>query len=127
MDRSDRDHAACARLLSNAEEMLLVPAPVVVELDWLVSARLQPAAFVRFLADVEEGNVRIVDLTAEDYTRVRELCAKYADLPLGFVDAAVLAVAERYQESRVATLDHRHFNIVRLRHAESLRLLPDTL
>jgi uncharacterized protein len=124
MDRGDQDHAACAELLSAAEEVLLIPAPVVVELEWLASSRLGARAIDRFLEDVEEGNVRIEDLIADDYSRVRELCATYVDLPLGFVDAAVLAIVERLGEAKVVTLDHRHFQAVRLRHVASLTLLP---
>ena len=46
------------------------------------------------------------------------------DLPLGFVDAAVVAIAERYGEPKVMTLDRRDFGIVRPRHTPSLRLVP---
>lgn len=126
IDRADEDHAACAQLLARASEQLVVPAPVVVELDWLVSSRLGPVAFDAFLADVEDGRVRVVDLARTDYPRVRELCTRYADLPLGFVDAAVLAVVERFGETKLATLDQRHFRIVRPRHVASLLLLPSS-
>jgi uncharacterized protein len=125
MDEADTDHAPCAELLGAGEEQLVVPAPVVVELEWLASSRLGPLAFDAFLTDVEEGMVRIVDLVLTDYTRVRELCARYADLPLGFVDASVVAVVERLGERKLATLDHRYFRVVRPRHTPSLTLLPD--
>jgi len=48
-----------------------------------------------------------------------------ADSDIGFVDAAVLAITERLNEPKVATLDHRHFSMMRPRHVEALRLLPD--
>lgn len=41
-----------------------------------------------------------------------------------FVDAAGLAVIERYGERQVATLDHRHFAVVRLDQTDVLELLP---
>lgn len=124
IDRADEDHAACAQLLATSAEVLVVPAPVVVELEWLVSSRLGPHAFDAFLADVDEGRLRIADLAHADYARVRELCAQYADLPLGFVDAAVLTLVERLGEVKLATLDQRHFRIVRPRHTRTLSLLP---
>jgi hypothetical protein len=46
------------------------------------------------------------------------------DLGLGFVDPAVLAVTERFREPKLATLDHRHFSVVRPGHANALELLP---
>ena len=124
MDRSDRDHATCMHLLEASGERVAVPAPVVVELDWLASQRLQPDAFLAFLSDVEDARLDIVELEVGDYPRIRELIDRYRDLPLGFVDAAVLTVVERLRETRLATLDHRHFAIVRPRHVPALRLVP---
>jgi uncharacterized protein len=48
----------------------------------------------------------------------------YADLPLGTVDASVIAVAERLRLTEVATLDRRRFTVVRPRHTTALNLLP---
>jgi hypothetical protein len=44
---------------------------------------------------------------------------------IGFFDAAVMAVVERLDEPKLATLDHRHFSVVRPLHRESIALLPD--
>lgn len=124
MDRNDRDHRVCAALIGDTEELRVVPAPVVVELDWLASRRLPLEAFDAFLSDVEAGAVVVEELGLDDYSRVRELVRSYADLPIGFVDAAVLAVTERLEEPKLATLDHRHFTVVRPRHVDALQLLP---
>ncbi len=124
MDRSDRDHGQCARLIETATEQVVVPAPVLVEVDWLASQRLQPEAFLSLLLDVEEAQLEVEELRPADYSRVRELLGRYSDLPLGFVDASVLAVVERLREPKLATLDHRHFTVVRPRHVPALRLLP---
>lgn len=53
-----------------------------------------------------------------------ELVEQYADLPLGTTDASVIALAERLNITEVATLDRRHFTVVRPRHVEALILLP---
>jgi uncharacterized protein len=68
--------------------------------------------------------VVVEDLRPEDYRRVAELLAEYADLRVGFVDAAVLAVVERLREPKLATLDHRHFATMRPSHVDALELLP---
>ena len=124
MDVADQDHDACSRLLESINEPVLVPSPVVVELDWLAGQRLGPDAFLRFLADAEDGRLDFVDLQPQDLARVRELLDRYRDLSLGFVDAAVLAIVERLGEPKLATLDHRHFTIVRPRHVPALQLVP---
>jgi uncharacterized protein len=77
------------------------------------------------LQDIHTGAIKVGDLTREDYQRVKQLCEAFADLPLGFVDAAVLAIVERLGEQKLATLDHRHFRILRPRHTSSLALLPE--
>lgn len=125
MDRADRDHQRCARLFETVDEPVIVPSPVVVELDWLAGERLHPDAFSSFLLDVEAGKISIVDLEGTDYSRVRELLDRYRDLALGFVDAAVVAVVERLGETKLATLDHGHFRVVRPRHLPTLRLVPE--
>jgi hypothetical protein len=124
LDRSDQDHAACRSLIEAAEEPLVIPAPVLVEVDYWIHQRLTPGVLVALLADIESGAYRVADLEHSDYTRVRELCDRYADADIGFVDAAVLAVVERLGETKLATLDRRHFSLLRPRHRESIDLLP---
>jgi predicted nucleic acid-binding protein len=52
------------------------------------------------------------------------MAEQYADLPLGTTDAAVITIAERLDIAEVATLDRRHFTVVRPRHANAFTLLP---
>jgi uncharacterized protein len=124
LDRSDADHAACRRLLESAREPLVVPAPVLVEVEYWTQRRLGPGAFLALLDDIHVGAFTVEDLIAADYRRVRELCDRYADADIGFVDAAVLAVTERLAEPKLATLDRRHFGTIRPRHVDALALLP---
>jgi uncharacterized protein len=77
------------------------------------------------LDDIDSGAYRVEDLDTPDYRRVRELCDQYADADIGFVDAAVVAIAERLREPKLATLDRRHFGLVRPRHVSSLQLVPE--
>jgi predicted nucleic acid-binding protein len=48
----------------------------------------------------------------------------YADAALGFVDGALIALAERLNCTRIATLDRRHFTFVRPRHCTHFEILP---
>ena len=124
LDRKDRDHARCRRLIEECSEALVVPSPVLPELDYLVSERMGPAPMLAFLRDIEASAYRIVDLVPDDYRRVREIVDRYADQDVGFVDAAVLTVVERLGEPKLATLDRRHFAVFRPRHVDSLELVP---
>jgi uncharacterized protein len=124
LDRRDRDHARCRRLIEESEETLVIPSPVLPELDYLVSERMGAAPMLALLGDVERGAYVVENLLPDDYVRVRQLMDRYADQDLGFVDSAVLAVVERLGERKLATLDHRHFTVLRPRHVDALDLLP---
>lgn len=124
MDRSDADHERCAALVEGANEPIVIPAPVIVEVDWLSGRRLQVEAFLSLLEDIHDKRLAVEELRIADYERSRELVDRYRDLSLGFVDAAVLSIVERLGEAKLATLDHRHFTVVRPRHVPTLRLLP---
>ncbi|HEY8200757.1 MAG TPA: PIN domain-containing protein [Actinomycetota bacterium] len=63
-------------------------------------------------------------MQAGDWLRVAELVSRYRDLPLGTVDASVVAAAERLQATTIATLDRRHFSVVRPAHVSAFELLP---
>jgi predicted nucleic acid-binding protein len=124
LDRSDQDHAACRTLIEKAEEPLVIPSPVLVEVDYWIGQRLTPGVLVALLADIEAGAYRVEDLQPADYTRVSELCDRYADADIGFVDAAVFAIVERLGETKLATLDRRHFSLLRPRHRDAISLVP---
>lgn len=76
------------------------------------------------LADIEAGAFQVAELVPADFRRIRELCERYSDADIGFVDAAVMSVVERLNEHKLATLDHRHFRMLRPRHVDALHLLP---
>ena len=124
LDRDEADHGRCRGLIAEAVELLVIPAPVLPELDHLVRSRMGPGPMLAVLRDIESGAYAVEDLVAEDYPRVRELIDRYADLDVGFVDVSVLAIVERFGEPKLATLDHRHFAAMRPRHVDALELLP---
>ena len=125
LDRSDADHQACRRLIEEAAELLIIPAPVLVEVDYWIHTRLHPGVITALLDDIVDGSYVVQDLRPEDYLRVRDLCDRYADSNIGFVDAAVLTVVERLNETKLATLDRRHFGLLRPRHVTALWLVPE--
>ena len=124
IDVADPDHEASARLLTGSMEDLVVPALVLAELDYWCGRRIGTGAWLTFIDDVLAGAFRVEPPTIADLERCRRLQDTYADLGLGVVDASVIALAERTRETKVATLDHRHFRAVRPSHVEAFDLLP---
>ncbi|MHB1519451.1 MAG: hypothetical protein ACYCVN_12865 [Acidimicrobiales bacterium] len=54
-----------------------------------------------------------------------ELVGSYRNLPLGAVDAAVVALSEYLAVATVATIDHRDVSIVRPRHVVHFERPPE--
>jgi predicted nucleic acid-binding protein len=79
---------------------------------------------VRFLGDLASGAFRVEPVAAADWIRIAELVSRYRDLPLGSVDASVVTTAERLGITEVATVDRRHFSVVRPNHCNNFTLLP---
>ncbi|MBA2317562.1 MAG: PIN domain-containing protein [Euzebyales bacterium] len=125
MVASDRQHAACLRMVHVTAATLVVPAATLVEVDYWVRKRLTPEVWRAFVEDVGAGAYRLEAGNETDLVRVCEPEEQYADLGLGFVDASVIALCERLGEPKVvATLDHRDFSVVVPRHVPALELLP---
>jgi uncharacterized protein len=121
---ADPDHGACERLRKQRGGEFAVPAPVVTETCYMLNTRLGAEAEAAFLELFALGDLRCIDLLPQDYQRAADLVRQYADQPLGTVDASVVAVAERLGVREIATLDARHFNVVRPRHVDHFTLLP---
>ncbi len=100
-----------------------MPTLVITEVTHLVGTRLGVDPEVRFLGDLAAGNLIAEPVAASDWMRIAELVMQYADLPLGTVDASVIAAAERLGINDIATLDRRHFTVVQS-NIGILNLLP---
>lgn len=101
-----------------------MPGLVLAELDYWCRRRLTVDAWLIFLEDLLAGAYRAEHPSDADLRRVIDLESTYADLGLGVVDASIIALAERLAETRVTSLDHRHFATVRPSHVPALTLLP---
>jgi predicted nucleic acid-binding protein len=86
---------------------------VITEVANLVASRIGNEAEIRFLGDLAAGNLIAEPVAAADWMRIAELVGRYRDLPLGTVDASVISAAERLGSNEIATLDRRHFTVVR--------------
>lgn len=85
---------------------------MITEVTYLIGRRVGVDAEVRFLGDLAAGNLIPAHVEASDWLRIAELVARYRDLPLGTVDASIVATAERLGVDEIATLDRRHFTVV---------------
>ena len=94
---------------------LLVPDLVLVEVDQLLRARVSPTAARAFLEAMARGEHTVAFGSRRLLRREVEIDEGFADLGLGLVDAAVMALAEQ-QELPILTFDFEHFRATRPHH-----------
>jgi len=123
VDRADDYHREANAILALPEAKIL-PEPVIVETDWMIESHLGVDVEVAFLRGLGEGAFAIEGPTRADRARAADLVELYREARIGYVDAITVAIAERLRESRVATLDRRHFTMIRPRHIDAFELLP---
>lgn len=128
MDRGDKHHRRCVRLLEELPAPLLLPSTVLLEACWVVASHVGSHAQTILLetvaVDISRGRYALVELTSADISRMAKLFRTYRDLRLDPTDASVIAMAERLGVKQVATLDRRDFGVVRPRHIDAFLLLP---
>jgi predicted nucleic acid-binding protein len=107
-NRRDRAHGLAAALVTEIGRDLIVPLPVVVEVDQLVRARISPRAARSFLAAMVAGEHTVAFPTAGVLRSAATLDARYADLDLGITDATVMTLAER-DDLPILTFDFEDF------------------
>lgn len=122
-DNADPDHQACAEAIQNAGP-LVTTALVVAETAYLIGRQLGAAAEARFFRAVADGELQIETLTPAETRRIADLIETYADLGLGGTDASLIVIAERMKVATLATLDRRHFSVVRPAHTAAFELVP---
>jgi predicted nucleic acid-binding protein len=121
LNRRDPDHARVPAAFDDDNGPYLVPAGILAEITYMVEQRLGLRTLDLFLEDLE-SSAYALDCGNQDLPRIRALIKRYADLPLGFADASVVACAER-NGGRVLTLDARDFGVVA--RAGTVTVLPD--
>lgn len=110
IDSSDGWHDRVLKWWSSVRTRIVVPSPVVPEVCYLLGKRISANAELAFVQSAQEGEFHVVHPSFEDEARALELMASFITLPLGYVDAIVMAMAESLEARHVLTTDRRHFS-----------------
>lgn len=124
-DTDDRNHKACRELFETDPGPLVTTALVIAEAGYLLNRVLGPPAEQALLAMISDDTLLVEAPTRVDWVRASELIGSYHDLNLGVTDATLVAIAERLNVTRIATLNHRDFRVVRPAHAAAFELVPN--
>ena len=120
--RKDAWHTRVREYLDARPVTLLAPVTIVPEVAYLLRHRIGAHAERAFAASLAEGEIAIEHLAHKDLKRTEQLMGTYD--ALGFVDASIVAMAERLRLHTIATTDHRDFSVVRPVHVDRFTLVP---
>jgi len=90
--RDGPQHASAVRALAEAREPVVVPLPILAEIDRALSELASGDAMAALLDGIQRGDT-LLDCGDLDLPRIRQLMTAYRDL--GLAGAAVVACAER--------------------------------
>lgn len=123
VNNTDTRHAE-VRDIYIRKTRILLSQTVLVEVAYLLGRDAGIAIVVAFLRGIPASRFTVVELTEQDIARTAEILDQYADSRVDFVDATVMAMAERLNLITVLTLDQRDFRMFRPKHCNSFTLLP---
>lgn len=124
INRSDKYHQQVASAYKQPSEIIL-PQTTLAEIAYLLQSRAEQLAVVRFIEFLPSSKLKVLPLTDEDLQLAGRILRQYAGSRIDFVDATVMAVAERLQLETVCTVDRRDFQIYRPSFASYFTLLPE--
>lgn len=120
---TDANHQRCLAVWRQ-QNIIYLPQSTLAEVMYLITKAVENRAAARFLIGLPKSKYRLVSLEDTDLARTADILIKYADSRVDFVDASIIAVAERLNIPRILTLDQRDFALVRPLHTERFDLLP---
>ena len=124
VNRNDTHHAGCATLLRELNCPFYTTLPVMTEAMYLAGERLGLRAQQSLWKMLMRGDLILAHPTNTDLKRMEELMTKYADLPMDFADASLVAAAERLKLNRIFTLDRAHFSVYRIYNRSPFVVIP---
>lgn len=114
INRNDDHHAECAALLRRLDCPFYTTLPAITEAMYLLGRHTGADGQAALWKLLLRGDLILEHPTQSDLQRISDLMAKYADRPMDFADASLLAIAERLGLERIVTLDRTEFTIYRL-------------
>ena len=124
LNHKEKFHAETVQILSSIYEEIIFPVPAITETAYLILRDLGVKSLATFLEDLPEMNLILEMPFAEDYRRAAEILRKYDDANIDFVDACIVAIAERLNVTKILTVDRRHFGAFKPRHCAAFEILP---
>ncbi len=121
LNRRDPNHNA---MKAFAGQPIFVPTTILPEVDYLATKYIGAHASRAFMKGLNAGEMTVMTFEANDLERAVAVMERYPDVPLGLVDASLVALAEKHRIKKILTFDRRHFSLVRPQGIDYFELLP---
>jgi predicted nucleic acid-binding protein len=118
----DPDHVRCREVWSDLHARILSVEGVLVEAAHML--RRVPGGAEASIGLVTSAEVTFVPLDARCLDRATVLMRRHHDVPMDFVDAALVTIGEMFSVTEVLTLDVRGFSTYRSKDTGAFTLLP---
>jgi predicted nucleic acid-binding protein len=112
-DAAEPDHKAVSRIIERSDDARVISPYVVAELDYLVGTRVGVDAELAVLRELSGGAWEMADFGAAELEQAAGITEKYRDQRIGIADASNVVLADRFRTRTIATLDRRHFTVLR--------------
>lgn len=124
LNKKEKLHSETVRIITSIRDEIIFPIPAITETAYLISRDLGVESLAAFLEDLPRMKLIIESPVADDYIRASQIIRKYSDSNIDFVDACIVAMAERRSITKILTIDRRHFAVFRPAHCEAFEILP---
>ena len=123
VDRQDPHHQAVKNVYLQ-QQKIIVPQSVLAEVAYLLGCHAGISSVVQFLRSLQESRFQLMALSEADISRAADILEHYQGSRVDFVDASVMAMAEKLNLTIILTLDRRDFSLYRPQHCSAFTLLP---
>ncbi|MBX3277937.1 MAG: PIN domain-containing protein [Acidobacteria bacterium] len=124
LNRDDKKHRDVSLVMQGVGEPIIFPVPAITETAYLLMRDAGMEIATHFIAAVGFSDLILECPEPTDYRRAAEIMRQYADSQIDFVDALIVAIAERLNITSILTLDQRDFRLIRPRHCAAFEILP---
>ena len=112
MDKNYKKHAILKKIFIEKEDLFILPSTAIGEICYMLNSRFGSKIELAFLYEIIKASFQLELLKDMDIIRIIEILKKYDTLNIGYVDASIIAIAERLKVNKILTLDRKHFEIV---------------
>ena len=124
LNRQESRHQDVLDASAKVRGAIYLPTVVTTEVAYLIQRDLGAESLADFIELLATESFVLVEPVAADYQRAAEVVRQYTDSNIDFVDAVLVAIAERLNITRVLTVDARHFRLFKPKHCVAFEILP---